>query len=220
MNREKVLRRVREIRLMPLFYHDDPDVAAEVMKAVYEGGLELLEFTNRGSSAMRVFEKLIRYKSDRYPGALLGIGSVVDASTSLEYIRAGADFVVAPLLNRELIEACREKDVLHIPGCSTLTEIHQAGLWGAEMVKVFPAAQLGGPAYIRAIKSPCPWLSLVVTGGVKATAEDLKAWHEAGAEGFGLGSDLISKELIMKGNFEGLSKKVRELVGFVKSLKN
>ncbi len=218
MNQEKVLRRIREVRLMPLFYHEDPGLATEVMRAVYEGGLEILEFTNRGNKAMPVFEKLVRKKSDLHPDALLGIGSVVDAPTASEYIRAGADFVVSPLLNRQLMDACKEKGVLHIPGCSTLTEIHQAELWGAELVKVFPAAQLGGPAYIRAIKSPCPWLSIVVTGGVRATSEDLKAWHDAGAEGFGLGSDLISKELISKRDFKGLSRKVRELVEFIKSL--
>ena len=86
------------------------------------------------------------------------------------------------------------------------------------MVKVFPAAQLGGPAYIKAIKGPCPWLSIVVTGGVKSTAEDLKAWHDSGVEGFGLGSDLISKDLIEKGDFEGLSKKIRDLVDIVNGL--
>jgi len=108
--------------------------------------------------------------------------------------------------------------VLHIPGCSTLTEIHQAELWGAELVKVFPAAQLGGPSYIKAIKGPCPWLSIVVTGGVKASKEDLKAWHEAGVEGFGLGSDLISGKLISSGDYTGLTGKVQELVHFVRTL--
>lgn len=218
MNRQEVLRKILEIRLMPLFYNEDAGVAIEVMKAVFEGGLGLMEFTNRGSKAMPVFEKLVRFKSDRYPDALLGIGSIVDASTASRYIQAGADFVVSPLLNREVLEACAGKGILHIPGCSTLTEIHQAERWGAELVKVFPAAQLGGPAYIKAIKGPCPWLSIVVTGGVKATAEDLKAYHDAGVEGFGLGSDLISGKLVSSGDYAGLSEKVRELVNFVRSL--
>jgi 2-dehydro-3-deoxyphosphogluconate aldolase/(4S)-4-hydroxy-2-oxoglutarate aldolase len=218
MDRNKVLRRIREIRLMPLFYHEDAGVAIEVMRAVFEGGLGLMEFTNRGSKAMPVFEKLVRFKAELYPEALLGIGSIVDASTATLYMQAGADFIVSPLLNREVLEACAQQGILHIPGCSTLTEIHQAERWGAELVKVFPAAQLGGPAYIKAIKGPCPWLSIVVTGGVKATAEDLKAWHDAGVEGFGLGSDLISGKLLSSGDYAGLSEKVRDLVNFVKSL--
>lgn len=218
MKKDEILKKIREVRLMPLFYHEDAGIAKEVMKAVFEGGLYLMEFTNRGGKAFSVFKKLVSYKSEHYPDALLGIGSVVDASTAGQYIEAGADFVVSPLLNREVIETCGVHNVLHIPGCSTLTEIHQAELWGAEMVKVFPAAQLGGPAYIKAIKGPCPWLSIVVTGGVKATAEDLKAWHNAGADGFGLGSDLISKQLVSNGDFTGLTEKVKELVNFIKEL--
>jgi 2-dehydro-3-deoxyphosphogluconate aldolase/(4S)-4-hydroxy-2-oxoglutarate aldolase len=86
-------------------------------------------------------------------------------------------------------------------------------------VKVFPAAQLGGPAYIKAIKGPCPWLSIVVTGGVKANPEDLKAWHDAGAEGFGLGSDMITKDLVKSGNFDALTEKAAELSAFIRQLK-
>jgi 2-dehydro-3-deoxyphosphogluconate aldolase/(4S)-4-hydroxy-2-oxoglutarate aldolase len=218
MKKDEILKKIREVRLMPLFYHEDAGTAKKVMKAVFEGVLYLMEFTNRGGNALSVFKELVSYKSEHYPDALLGIGSVVDASTAGQYIEAGADFVVSPLLNREILETCGGKNVLHIPGCSTLTEIHQAELWGAEMVKVFPAAQLGGPAYIKAIRGPCPWLSIVVTGGVKATTEDLKAWHDAGVDGFGLGSDLITKQLVSSGDFTGLTDKVRGLVNFVKEL--
>ena len=218
MNKTEVLERIREIRLMPLFYHDDPAIAMNVMKAVMEGGMELLEFTNRGENAYKVFRELQKYESENHPDFLLGIGSIVDAKTAFRYIGAGADFVVSPLLSREVMEACSEKGVLCIPGCSTLTEIHQAENWGAELVKVFPAEQLGGPAYIKAIKGPCPWLSLIVTGGVKATTENIKSYHDAGAEGFGLGSDLISKAWIQASEYAAISEKVSELVRFVKGL--
>ena len=116
------------------------------------------------------------------------------------------------------MNACAEKEILHIPGCSTLTEIYQAEVWGAKMVKVFPAEQLGGPKYIKAIKGPCPWLSIIVTGGVKATRENLLAWHNAGVEGFGIGSDLISKDLVNQGNYTELTEKVKELVRIVREL--
>lgn len=159
------------------------------------------------------------FKSSNYPDNFLGIGSIVDAHMAEQYIEAGADFMVSPLLNHEIIKVCGAKNILHIPGCSTLTEINQAEIWGSEMVKVFPAEQLGGPAYIKAIKGPCPWLSVLVTGGVKATHENLLAWHNAGVEGFGLGSDLISKELVNQCKYEELSKKVKDLVSIVKSLK-
>jgi 2-dehydro-3-deoxyphosphogluconate aldolase/(4S)-4-hydroxy-2-oxoglutarate aldolase len=143
----------------------------------------------------------------------------VDAPTAGQYIQAGADFVVSPLLNHEVIRVCNRRKILHIPGCSTLSEISQAEEWGAEMVKVFPAAQLGGPAFIKAIKGPCPWASIVVTGGVKATFENLKAWHDAGVDGFGIGSDLISKDLVKKGDYAGLTAKVEELVRITAKLR-
>ena len=218
MRKNEILEKIRARRIMPLFYHDNAGIAIKVMDAVFEGGLDILEFTNRGGNALPVFRELVEYKKNVHPEAALGIGSVVDASTAGEYIRAGADFVVSPLLKKEVVDACSSSEVLHIPGCSTLTEINQAETWGAEMVKVFPAAQLGGPQYIKAIMGPCPWLSIIVTGGVKATTEDLKTWHDAGVEGFGMGSDLISKDLVTRGDYGGLTSKISELVQFVNSL--
>ncbi len=217
--RVDIITKIRDIRIMPLFYHPDPEISLRVMQAVFDGGLDLMEFTNRGPNAFKVFEQLHAFKLKNYPGAALGIGSIVDAPTAAQYIQAGADFVVSPLLNHEVIRVCNRRKILHIPGCSTLSEISQAEEWGAEMVKVFPAAQLGGPAFIKAIKGPCPWTSIVVTGGVKAEFENLKAWHDAGVEGFGIGSDLISKDLIKEKDFAGLTSKVKELVSIMAKLK-
>jgi 2-dehydro-3-deoxyphosphogluconate aldolase/(4S)-4-hydroxy-2-oxoglutarate aldolase len=216
--RTDIINKIHGIRVMPLFYHPEPDVSIQVMQAVFDGGLDLMEFTNRGPNAFKVFEKLHAFKTEKYPGAALGIGSIVDAPTAAQYIQAGADFVVSPLLNHEIIRLCNRRKILHIPGCSTLSEINQAEEWGAELVKVFPAAQLGGPAYIKAIKGPCPWASIVVTGGVKAEYDNLKAWHDAGVEGFGIGSDLISKDLIKNKDYDGLTRKVRELLEIISRL--
>ena len=214
-----IINKILDIRIMPLFYHPDSAVSLQVMQAVFDGGLDLMEFTNRGPNAFNVFEELYAFKSKNYSGAALGIGSIVDAPTAAQYIQAGADFVVSPLLNHDVIRVCNRRKILHIPGCSTLSEINQAEEWGAEIVKVFPAAQLGGPAFIKAIKGPCPWTSIVVTGGVKADFENLKAWHDAGVDGFGIGSDLISKDLIREGNYAGLTTKVEELVRITAKLK-
>ncbi len=215
---EETKKRITETRIIPLFFHADPDVAIKVLDALIDGGGDIIEFTNRGPEAAEVFEQLIEFKTKNHPTVLLGIGSVIDTGTAERYISAGADFVVTPLLEHGVIRSCIEKNILCIPGTSTLTEIHQAEILGATMVKVFPARQLGGPAYIKAIKGPCPWLSIIVTGGVKASAEDLIEWHNAGACGFGLGSDLISKDLIESGEFGQISEKVRELKGFINGL--
>jgi 2-dehydro-3-deoxyphosphogluconate aldolase/(4S)-4-hydroxy-2-oxoglutarate aldolase len=219
MNRRiDIINKIRGIRVMPLFYHPEPEVSMQVMQAVFDGGLDLMEFTSRGPNAFKVFEKLYDLKTEKYPGAALGIGSIVDAPTAAQYIQAGADFVVSPLLNHEIIRLCNRRKILHIPGCSTLSEINQAEEWGAELVKVFPAAQLGGPAYIKAIRGPCPWASIVVTGGVKAEYDNLKDWHDAGVEGFGIGSDLISKEMVKEKDYAGLTRKVRELLEIISRL--
>lgn len=218
MNKNDILQKIREIRVMPLFYHPDAELSRGVMKAVFDGGVDILEFTNRGDKALPVFREIMALKKEQYPGAALGIGSITDGKTAKTFIDAGADFVVSPLLNKGVLEVCHEQEILCIPGCSTLTEINQAETWGAEMVKVFPALQLGGPAYIKAIKGPCPWLSIVVTGGVRTTREDLSAWHKAGAEAFGLGSDLLSKELVEKGDFGGLKEKILEIRGIISGL--
>jgi 2-dehydro-3-deoxyphosphogluconate aldolase/(4S)-4-hydroxy-2-oxoglutarate aldolase len=214
-----IINKIRDIRIMPLFYDPDPEISLKVMQAVFDGGLDLMEFTNRGPNAFNVFEKLYAFKAKNYPGSALGIGSIVDAPTAAQYIQAGADFVVSPLLNHEVVRVCNRRKILHIPGCATLSEINQAEEWGAEMVKVFPAAQLGGPAFIKAIKGPCPWASIVVTGGVKAEYENLKSWHDAGVDGFGIGSDLISKDLIKQGDYAGLTRKVQELVRITAKLR-
>jgi 2-dehydro-3-deoxyphosphogluconate aldolase/(4S)-4-hydroxy-2-oxoglutarate aldolase len=218
MEKAAALEKIRKLRVMPLFYHADESIAIQVMEAVFAGGIDLLEFTNRGDRALPVFEKLMEHKNAQFPEAALGIGSIVDAVSAKKYIKAGADFLVSPLLNKEVVDVCMEERVLYIPGCSTLTEIYQAERWGAGLVKVFPAAQLGGPAYIKAIKGPCPWLSIVVTGGVKSDPEDLRAYHDAGALGFGLGSDLISRNLVGRKDFNGLTQKVRELTRIIKEL--
>ena len=215
-----IIKMIREIRLIPIFYHADPDIALQVMQAVFDGGLDLLEFTNRGPNAFNVFEKLYDYKSKNYPTAVLGVGSIVDAPTAAQYIQGGTDFLVSPLLSHEVIKVCNRRKILHIPGCATLSEINQAEEWGAELVKLFPVAQLGGPAFVKAIKGPCPWTSIMVTGGVNATPENLKAWHDAGVDVFGIGSDLISKDLIKEGNFARLTEKVKELINIVAKLES
>jgi 2-dehydro-3-deoxyphosphogluconate aldolase/(4S)-4-hydroxy-2-oxoglutarate aldolase len=214
-----IINKIREIRLVPIFYHPDPDVAIQVMQAVFDGGLDLLEYTNRGKGALKVFEKLYDLKLKNYPSAAVGAGSVIDAPTAVQYIQAGADFIVSPLLNHEVIKVCNRRNILHVPGCATVTEINQAEEWGAELVKLFPAVQLGGPSFIKAIKGPCPWVSIMVTGGVEVKYENLRAWHDAGVDVFGVGSDLISRDLIEKRNFKGLTEKVRELLGIVAKLK-
>jgi 2-dehydro-3-deoxyphosphogluconate aldolase/(4S)-4-hydroxy-2-oxoglutarate aldolase len=139
---------------------------------------------------------------------IMGVGSVVDAGTASLYIQLGANFIVSPILNPDMAKACNRRKILWSPGCGTLSEINQAEELGAELVKIFPGSSVGGPDFVKAIKGPCPWTSIMPTGGVEPTVENLKEWFEAGVTCVGIGSNLITKEIVQKKEWETLAKRV------------
>lgn len=194
--------------LVPLFYHKDVQVAKQVLKACYDGGSHLLEFTNRGDFAHEVFGDLVKFAVNQLPGMILGVGSVTDAATAALYIQLGANFVVTPVLREDVGLLCNRRKILWSPGCGTLSEIARAEELGAEVVKVFPGSQLG-PGFVKAIKGPCPWTSIMPTGGVSAEEENLRGWFEAGVTCVGMGSKLISKEFIGEEDYQGLQDHVK-----------
>ena len=193
--RLEVARRMYDTGLVPLFYHPDIELAVRVVQACYDGGARVFEFTNRGDRAHNVFEELCRKVRLRMPDLALGVGSVVDAPTTALHLQLGADFVVSPIVNPHMARVCNRRKVLWIPGCGTLTEISRAEELGAEIVKIFPAREIGGADFIRAVKGPCPWTSIMPTGGVSPTEEDLREWFEAGAACVGIGSKLMGTDL-------------------------
>ncbi len=134
-------------------------------------------------------------------------------------MQMGANFIVSPILNSEMAKVCNRKKVAWIPGCGTLTEIAFAEELGAEIVKIFPAMQVGGPDFIKNIKGPRPWTSIMPTGGVEATEENLKSWFVAGAYCVGMGSKLITKELISAGDWPGISSKVTKVLKIIQSIR-
>ncbi|HKK63388.1 MAG TPA: bifunctional 4-hydroxy-2-oxoglutarate aldolase/2-dehydro-3-deoxy-phosphogluconate aldolase, partial [Bacteroidales bacterium] len=184
--------------------------------ACYEGGLKIFEFTNRGDFAHEVFGELVKWASKELPGIAIGVGSVVDAGTTSLYIQMGASFIVSPLLNEDMARVCNRRKVLWMPGCATLSEISKAEELGAEVVKIYPGATVGGPAYVKAITAPCPWTLVMPSGGVSPTFENIKEWFDAGAFCVGMGSKLVTKEIIREGNYEALKEKAAELVEMVK----
>ena len=210
---------MRETAVVPLYYNPESEVCKKVIRACYDGGLKIFEFTNRGAFAHEVFGELVKWAADELPDLVLGVGSVVDAGTSSIYIQMGAAFVVSPLLNEDMAKVCNRRKVLWMPGCATVSEISKAEELGAEVVKVYPAQLLGGPAFIKAIKGPCPWTCLMPSGGVSPTAENLKEWFDAGAFCVGMGSNLITKEIIREQNFDLLKKKTEEVVAIVKKIR-
>jgi len=213
-SRLEVLNSLLDIGLLPLFYHGEADIAAEVVAACARGGARLVEFTNRGELAYPVFTELVRRfaKSD----VILGVGSVPDAPTAALFIAGGANFIVSPSLNIEIARLCNRRKIPYLPGCMTPTEIAMAEEWGVEICKVFPG-NVGGPEFVSALMAPCPWTRLLPTGGVDATEENVRAWIKAGAAALGMGSKLITAQALKERNFDLIADKVAQVIGWIKA---
>ncbi len=217
-SRLEVINTMIETGLVPLFYHEDINISKQVLKACYDGGARLLEFTNRGDFAHQVFEELNKYALNNLPGMVLGVGSITDAGTASLYMQLGANFIVTPVLREDIAKACNRRKVLWSPGCGSLTEIANAEELGCEIVKLFPGG-IYGPNFVKAIKAPQPWTMVMPTGGVSTDKENLKAWFNAGVTCVGVGSKLISKEIIENKDFEKLTDNVTTTISLIKELK-
>jgi 2-dehydro-3-deoxyphosphogluconate aldolase/(4S)-4-hydroxy-2-oxoglutarate aldolase len=217
--RLKVLTTMQETGMVPVFYHADIAVARDVAAACAAGGCNLLEFTNRGDHAWEVFNELEKFCAREIPQMILGVGSVVDPGTASLYINNGANFVVGPLLNPDVARACNRRKVPYSPGCGSASEISAAEELGVEIVKIFPGKEVGGPGFVKAVKGPCPWVSIMPTGGVDPSEASLRAWFEAGVACVGMGSNLITKEFLKAKDYAGLSAKVVETLALIRQIR-
>ncbi|UFH52735.1 bifunctional 4-hydroxy-2-oxoglutarate aldolase/2-dehydro-3-deoxy-phosphogluconate aldolase [Spirosoma sp. KNUC1025] len=188
---EQIIDLVSSHPIVPVFYHPDAGQAQAIVQACYDGGLRVFEFTNRGTQALSVFTQLVRYVRENCPEMAIGIGTILTPEDAATFLDAGADFVVQPVTIAAVGDVCRERGVPWMPAGSTLNEIYQATLLGADIVKVFPG-NVVGPDFIKAIKGPMPFLKLMVTGGVEPTIDSLSSWFRAGVTAVGIGSQLFS----------------------------
>lgn len=216
--RIKVASVMEKTGLVPLFFHTDIEVSKQVLNACYNGGARLMEFTNRGDFAHEVFGELVKYAAQEMPDMILGVGSVTDAASASLFIGLGANFVVTPVLREDIAVVCNRRKLLWSPGCGSLTEIAKAEELGAEIVKLFPGSTLG-PEFVKAIKGPCPWTSIMPTGGVTAEKDNLDAWFKAGVTCVGMGSQLISKDYLSSKDYRGLEEHVRSTIHLIKSIR-
>jgi 2-dehydro-3-deoxyphosphogluconate aldolase / (4S)-4-hydroxy-2-oxoglutarate aldolase len=208
-----------ETGLVPLYYNSDAGICKEVVAACYKGGAKVFEFANRGDFAHEVFAELKKWANETYPALMIGIGSVPDAATAAIFMQMGADFIVSPFLNPEIARVCNRRKVLWIPGCGTVTEISEAEELGAEIVKIFPGPAVGGPAFVKAVKGPCPWTSIMPTGGVEPSEESLRQWFSAGVTCVGMGTTLITEKLVKAAGWTALSDDVRNTLDIIKKLR-
>ena len=217
--RMAVLNKIYETGLVPVFYDADAEVAKKVIAAVADGGCPLVEFTNRGDLAWTVFVELEKFCAKERREVMLGVGSVVDPGTASLYINSGASFVVGPVLNAEVAKTCNRRKVPYAPGCGSASEISQAEELGCEIVKVFPGDSVGGANFVKSVKAPCPWTSIMPTGGVSPTKESLTTWFCAGITAAGIGSNLISKEQVKAKDWAGITAKVKEALALIKEVR-
>jgi 2-dehydro-3-deoxyphosphogluconate aldolase / (4S)-4-hydroxy-2-oxoglutarate aldolase len=217
--RIKVAAVMEETGLVPLFYHHDIEICKNVLSACYDGGARLLEFTNRGDYAHEVFGELNKFAERNLPDMILGVGSITDAGAASLYMQLGANFVVTPVLREDIAIVCNRRKLLWSPGCGSLTEVAKAEELGAEIIKIFPGS-LYGPDFVKAVKAPCPWTSIMPTGGVSTSRENLKMWFDSGVTCVGIGSQLITAENIKKLDFKGLENQVRTTLQVIQSIRN
>lgn len=218
-SRLQVAKVMEETGMIPLFYHPDIELGKNVLKACYDGGARLMEFTARGDFAFEVFLELNKFAIKELPGMIMGVGSITDAGAASMFMQMGANFIVTPSLREDIAMVCNRRKVLWSPGCGSLTEINRAEELGCEIIKLFPGSTYG-PGFVKAIKGPQPWTSIMPTGGVTTEESNLKDWFGAGVTCVGMGSQLISKEILDNRDFGLLKKQVQDALALIHKIRN
>ncbi len=207
-NKIQVISTAISTGLVPVFYNACLETSKAVLKACYDGGIRVFEFTNRGEFANEIFGELVKYAKAELPEMILGAGSVIDAPTAVQYLQTGANFIVGPLFNPAVADVCNRRCVPYIPGCGSVTEIGTAQAAGCDVCKVFPGDVLG-PAFVKGVKAPMPWTQILVTGGVKPEKDNLKSWFKAGASCVGMGSNLFPTDVVKAGDWNTVTELCR-----------
>ncbi|MBQ9591923.1 MAG: bifunctional 4-hydroxy-2-oxoglutarate aldolase/2-dehydro-3-deoxy-phosphogluconate aldolase [Paludibacteraceae bacterium] len=215
----QVMCAAKETGIVPVFYHGNLEIAKEVVKACYEGGIRVFEFTNRGDFAHEVFGELVKFAAKECPDLILGVGSVVDPGTAAMYLQLGANFIVGPLFNPEIAPVCNRRLVPYMPGCGTVSEVGKAQELGCDVTKVFPGDVLG-PKFVKGLRAPMPWSNIMVTGGVKPEEENLKGWFDAGVTCVGMGSNLFPKDVIAAKEWGKITELCKDALAIAKKVRN
>jgi 2-dehydro-3-deoxyphosphogluconate aldolase/(4S)-4-hydroxy-2-oxoglutarate aldolase len=218
-DRMAVLTAMMDQGVIPVFYHPDAEVCKKVIQACADGGAPCIEFTNRGDFASHVFYEVTKHFATADERVIMGVGSIVDAPTAGIYIANGAKFVVGPILNADVAKVCNRRKIPYSPGCGSASEISYAEELGCEIVKVFPGSSVGGPDFVKAVLGPMPWTRIMPTGGVDPDEASVKKWFGAGIVAAGMGSKLITQEMLDAGDYAGITAKVRETVELIKKVR-
>lgn len=216
--KDKLLKLIPEQGVLPLYFYKDTEVSIQVLKALYRAGIRTVEYTNRGEAALQNFKKLRDLCDSELSGMYLGIGTIKNGDAAQTFIDAGADFIVCPGLVEDVAKVADANNMLWVPGCMTPTEVIRAETLGAKMIKLFPGNILG-PEFMSSIKTLFPDLMFMPTGGVDLNRENIAEWLKAGVCAVGMGSKLISKQLLEQKDYSKIEELAKEALDILKSLK-
>ncbi|HUQ65451.1 MAG TPA: hypothetical protein VM101_04820 [Flavitalea sp.] len=214
----KIITLIKEQGLLPLYFHPDKEISVNILRSLYDAGIRVVEYTNRGIAAIENFRYMKSIAEKEMHGMLLGAGTIKTEKHAHDFIHAKADFLISPGWNKKVNKAAAEKNILWIPGCMTPTEIMKAEEAGAVMIKLFPGNLLG-PSFVSSIKELFPHVLFIPTGGVKLEEENLRQWFSSGVCAVGAGSTLINKKSIEAGDFTSLQANTRNALDMIRSIR-
>lgn len=215
---ESIIQQIKKQAILPLFYHKDPEVCVSVVTTLYDAGIRVIEFTNRGEQALVNFKKLVAERNSRMKDLQLAVGTIRTPDDATGFMKAGADLLISPVFDVDVADEAYLAKTLWIPGCMTPTEIHKAENAGCRLVKLFPGNVLG-PSFVTGIRELFPSMDFMPTGGVEVDKENLKQWFDAGVCAVGLGSKLISKEHLDNKDYKAISERIVEAISIIKTIK-
>ena len=205
-------------KMLPLYFNEDKDVSIEVLKALYKAGIRSVEYTNRGASAFENFKTMITLRDTELQDMELGIGTIKTVEDAQRFIEIGANYIICPGLIPDVVKHVQKAQLLCIPGCMTTSEIIAAEQLGVTFIKLFPG-NLIGPGYVNAIKDIFPDLYFMPTGGVDTTKENIQSLFDSGICAVGMGSKLLSKDLLKSKNYETIELATKEVLDIVQNIK-
>lgn len=216
--KSELLKVIPEQGILPLYFNKDTQVSVDLLKALYSAGIRSVEYTNRGEAALKNFEAMRKVCDTELKGMYLGVGTIKDATAAQAFIDAGADYIISPGLVEDAAEVADKHNMLWIPGCMTPSEIIRAEKLGAKFVKLFPGNILG-PAFLSAIKELFPNLLFMPTGGVDLDQSNIAGWFKAGVCAVGMGSKLVTKDIMENRKYDELVSLTKQVMEIVKSCK-
>jgi 2-dehydro-3-deoxyphosphogluconate aldolase / (4S)-4-hydroxy-2-oxoglutarate aldolase len=219
MNQKEILLQTISAQgILPLYFNKDTQISIELLKTLYSAGIRTVEYTNRGEAALQNFKAMKAICQTELKGMYLGVGTIKNAEMAQAFIDAGCDYIISPGLVQSVAKVADDNNMLWIPGCMTPTEIITAENLGAKMIKLFPG-NIIGMAFMTAVKELFPNLLFMPTGGVDTTKDNIEAWFKAGVCAVGMGSKLVSKEVMADKKYDWLLNETKRVMAIINDCK-